>query len=123
MTHSQVELGYTLTFYGWLPLCFIMFIYMMYRVYKTLSKKKIIREGTLADRHTITAMVLWFSIPAISLLIVMTVPVFYFNYLVKQENYCLDVIRVNKIKTTNNQFLQERCGRFELNELIKRVNK
>ncbi|WP_434777332.1 hypothetical protein [Neisseria sp. Ec49-e6-T10] len=121
MTHAQIELGFKLAIYGWLPFCFLVFIYLLYCVYKKIAQKRWILEATLADKNKIALATLWYSLPAIVTLVIMVIPAIYFNHLVKQEDYCLTIIKVNKINTIENPFLQDRCSSFDLPELIERT--
>jgi hypothetical protein len=57
-------------------------------------------------------------LPGLLLFVICCLPFFYFNGLLKQIPYCIEVIRINKIQSVDDDFLQERCGRLDLQELL-----
>ncbi|XKM12726.1 hypothetical protein RCS94_06775 [Orbaceae bacterium ac157xtp] len=123
MTHNQLEWALDLMFFVWVPICFIIFIYLIFRIFKRIAQKPWFKQSTLKDKNKITLYCLWYFLPVLATLIVLLIPVFYFNHLSKQEDYCLTVVRSNRITdpNTDNAFLHQRCGDFDLPELISRA--
>lgn len=117
MNHDQVMLGYYIALFAVLPLAFLVFLYLMVRVLKKVNTLDLPPSATIVGGQVFIR-----SIPAIVVLIVLTIPVFYFNHLVKQEDYCKTVIAVNNITSPNNRMLQERCSSFDIEKLIEEVS-
>lgn len=115
MTHNQIQLYYTLSLTIWLPFSLLVLGYGTYLVMKK------IRNRDIARKRVSTSLAFFYFLPSLILFIIMMIPLFYVMHLSKQENYCLDVVRFNKLTQPNNNFLQERCNNFDLNELIKRA--
>lgn len=116
MSYKTIQILAPLALYLWLPLCTIVFCYLSYRVGKKVLKRWNEKGGSLLG------MCFVFMLPAIFLFVIINIPVFYINHLVGQYDVCMDIVRVNKIKTVDNEFLQERCGTFDLPELIQKSN-
>lgn len=62
---------------------------------------------------------LFYMLPGIFVFVLFSIPVIYFNYLFKQETFCLQMIEVNKM-TANDPDLQEKCGRLDIDELLEK---
>lgn len=62
----------------------------------------------------------FYMMPGLLAFVVLSVPVLYFNYLLKQEAYCLEVIRTNKGIKKDDPDLLERCGALNIEELFER---
>lgn len=57
--------------------------------------------------------------PAILACTLFSLPSLYIGNQQKQYEYCKKVVTVNNIHDTTNEFLQERCSAFDLDELIQ----
>ncbi|CAK7048243.1 hypothetical protein [Saezia sanguinis] len=117
MNHDQVMLGYYIALFAVLPLAFLVFLYLMVHVLKKVNTLNLPPSTTVVGGQVFIR-----SIPAIVVLIILTIPVFYFSHLVKQEDYCKTVIAVNHITSRDNRMLQERCSSFDIGKLIEEVN-
>jgi hypothetical protein len=73
-----------------------------------------------ADVAGIAAMSLFFGAPGLLFFLAWSVPAIYFNHLLKQHWYCIEVVRhnINRGITQNHPDLKERCGYFDMNELF-----
>ena len=59
-------------------------------------------------------------IPGLVFLILCCVPALYFNDLLQQEQYCIQVIRVNTGRVTKNSpIIAERCARLDVEALFQ----
>ncbi len=77
-----------------------------------------LESSKVIDHEVIGGSMFLLMLPGLIAFVLCCVPVIYFNYLLKQHNYCLQVIRVNKIKNTDDEFLIARCGKLDLDELL-----
>ncbi|MEN3930723.1 hypothetical protein WJT86_06565 [Microvirga sp. W0021] len=122
MAYDQILFLHKLAIYGWLPAMTAIFVVMAIKVLKKLVARKSIKEATIYTpgiRHRIAFLTLIYMLPAIIIYVVLLIPAFYINHQAKQYDYCLQVVRVNKLKTTDSRILQQRCSSFDLNELIR----
>ena len=62
---------------------------------------------------------LFYMSPGMLVFVLFSIPVIYFNYLLKQEIFCGQMIEINKM-TANNPDLQEKCGRLDIDELLEK---
>lgn len=63
---------------------------------------------------------IFYMMPGLLAFVVLSIPVLYFNYLLKQEAYCLEVIRTNQGIKKDDPDLLERCGALNIEELFER---
>jgi len=90
------------------------------RIFKPLTTK--LEQHAEAHRVISLNVVAWYStirmLPGILLFALCCTPAIYFGHLLKQRDYCLEVIRVNNIRSAEDAFLKQRCGRLDLKELL-----
>ncbi|HKE20208.1 MAG TPA: hypothetical protein VKB80_35280 [Kofleriaceae bacterium] len=72
------------------------------------------------ERGAPIALAAIYMMPGMIIAIACCVPAFYFAHLRKQEDYCLELIRVNHISSATQADLVERCGGLDLEQLIRR---
>jgi hypothetical protein len=106
-------LDYNLCLYVLLPVASFIYIVLLVWTVRILLKKRILGSGAPVG-ITLTIM----SMPVTLIYIALLIPLFYFNYLLKQERYCLEVIRVNGMHDPGQPMLRERCSAFDIPALI-----
>lgn len=93
MTHDQVELYYNISLYLGFILGLAAFVgwgvFIWKRLYKSANKDKVI-SGTVVAMKT-----LFFMFPGLIAFVICVIPLTYFANILKQEEYCKEVIRVN----------------------------
>ncbi|OCG07032.1 hypothetical protein A9G13_08585 [Gilliamella sp. wkB178] len=114
MSYDMLQTLIGLALYLWFPLCTIFFIYLICRVRRKVLKRCNEKGGS------VISMCFIYSLPSLFIYIIIIIPVFYINHLGSQYDVCMNIVRVNKITTVDNEFLQERCGTFDLPELIQK---
>ncbi|MGL4666548.1 MAG: hypothetical protein ACRCWR_01300 [Saezia sp.] len=119
MSHDFVLWAFRLSLWIWLPVATGIFIILIVRMYKMWLPK--MQQGQSYSVNGIAMEAFVRIIPALLVYIVLVVPVFYFSHQTKQEDYCMEVVRVNKMTSPDNKLLQERCSQFDLEELIARA--
>ena len=65
--------------------------------------------------------IFFLTFPGLFVLILPLFPTIYFNYLLKQEIYCITIIQVNKDIQKNDPFLIERCNCLNIDELFEKA--
>ena len=71
--------------------------------------------------YAVAVKTFFYMFPGIIAMIICCIPVLYFGGLYSQEDYCKQVIKVNKWITKDSITLQERCSAFNLDELFEYV--
>jgi len=119
MSHSTILLGFYFSLLVFLPAgAYIMFRWGK-KVVKPLARD--IDQSKSIDIPGIATKTFFYMIPSIIACGVFAAPVLYFNYLLKQEDYCKEIIRFNKLSKSD-PILKERCSCFHVDELFKSVN-
>lgn len=109
MTHNIIVIALTLSVLIGIPLGIVLMVLWIKRIFKKVLSNKGPLEGT----------VLIYAFPGLVVFIVCSIPAFYFNYLLKQEGYCQQLIKANPRLTKDDSDLLERCGALDINELFK----
>jgi len=117
MNHAQLTLYFQLSLFIAVPVGVLGMLLWMKRVWP--------RIRTNAERigsvKSIVAMSLFYVSPGLLFFVACSVPAIYFNYLLKQQLYCVEVVRTNRGITQDNADLKERCGYFDMNELFAKA--
>lgn len=79
--------------------------------------KSIEKSGAL-NLNVVSIKTLFFMTPGLLVFIAFSIPVIYFNYLLKQERFCMEMIERNKLTKTNAD-LEKSCGSLDINELLE----
>lgn len=109
MTYSTLKILFYISIVFGLIIGILLFIWWTKKI-----KKKIFNTKAASIARTF-----FYILPGIIMFIIACVPCLYSNYLLKQYNYCKQVIEVNKGIDRNASIIQERCSCFDLNELFK----
>jgi hypothetical protein len=121
MNHAQLTLYFTLSLFIGLSIGVIGMFLWIKRVWPRI-KKNAERSGG-AQGHVnvggIAVMSLVYASPGLLLLVAFSVPAIYFNHLMKQQLYCVEVVRTNRGITQDHPDLKARCGYFDMNELFE----
>jgi ABC-type Fe3+ transport system permease subunit len=80
-------------------------------------RKSAERQGP-ANVGGIAVMSLFYASPGLLFFVACGVPAIYFSHLLKQQSYCVEVVRTNRGITQDHADLKERCGYFDMNELF-----
>ncbi|SKB73954.1 hypothetical protein SAMN05660477_00927 [Soonwooa buanensis] len=121
MKHDQVELYYNISLYLGFIVGLAIFIgwaiFICKRLMKSANKDKVI-SSTIIGMKT-----LFFTFPGLIGFIACFIPLFYFGNILKQEEYCKQVIRVNVGITKDDPIFKERCGCSDIDELFINAKK
>ena len=115
MNHATLQQYFMLSFVG-IGLGLICMLLWAKKIYKPLVSKMSQFKVISPRIASIPAFI--YMLPGILIFFASSVPTLYFNHLLKQEEYCRQIIQVNKDITKTSSFLQERCGRFDLDALF-----
>lgn len=116
MPHATICTYFYVALGGGLPLGLLLMILWARKILKPLTRS-IENEGRI-HLHAISMRGTIYMLPGIAAMIVCAVPAFYYNHLLKQHDYCVGVVRVNKGISKNDPFLKQRCGRYDFSELV-----
>lgn len=119
MTYDFVHLAFNISLFIWFPLTIGIMIFLLVKGYKKWSPK--LNQIKVPSVNGIAMWAFIKSIPTLLIFCVLQIPLFYFSHQTKQYNYCMDVVRINKMTDINNKMLQERCSQFDLEELMQRA--
>jgi hypothetical protein len=121
MSYSTINTWFYLSLVAGLGIGTGLMILWARRIYKPMVKQL---EG-MAQRSghvsidAVGVLTSWKMLPGIAMLIICVIPLFYFNNLLKRFDYCQEVVRVNKITSSSDAFLNERCQGLDLNEVLQ----
>jgi heme/copper-type cytochrome/quinol oxidase subunit 2 len=121
MGHDQIQLYFYISLVLGFVLGIGVLIWWAKRIWKKLLNR--LEAHRSPSRATVAAYTLWYMMPALIVFILCCIPMIYFNYLLKQEDYCITVIKVNKGIRKDDQTLRERCHQFDLDALFKEAGK
>lgn len=117
MTHNTI----TILFYISLVIGLVggtsAFVWWAVRVWK-----RIVNTNTRSI-NGVVMRVMFYTFPGLIMFILLCIPCFYFNHLLKQEEYCKQVIEINKGITRDDPTIQESCSCLDLDELFKEQKK
>jgi nitrate reductase gamma subunit len=121
LKHDQVELYYNISLYLGFILGLAAFIgwgiFIWKRLFKSVNKGKVISTGIVAMKT------LFFMFPGLILFIICVIPMIYFANILKQEEYCKEVIRVNVGIKKDDPIFKQRCGCSDIDELFINAQK
>jgi hypothetical protein len=116
MNHDQLTLYLAFSLFIGLPMGLIGMLLWTKRVWSRIRKS--------AERYVhvsvgrIAVMSLFYVSPGLLLLLACSLPAIYFNHLLKQQSYCVEVVRTNRGIARDHPDLKARCGYFDMNELF-----
>lgn len=116
--HDTVEFLFFFSLISCLPLGIALMLLWAKKIFPALLRRINARRDIVLSHLSIQAFA--YMIPGLLLLILCSVPVFYFGNLRKQYSYCMQVVRVNEGISRNSPFLLKRCGDFDIDELFER---
>ena len=116
MNYAQLTLYFVLSLVIGLIIGLIGMLVWIRRVWPRI-KRNAERPGP-KDIGGIALMSVFYSSPGFVFFVACSVPAIYFNHLLKQHGYCIEVVRHNKGITRDHPDLKERCGSFDMNELF-----
>jgi hypothetical protein len=109
MTHNTIVIALALSVLIGIPLGIVLMVLWIKKIFKKVLGSKGPLEGA----------VLIYAFPGLVVLIVCSIPAFYFNYLLKQEDYCQQLVKVNPRMTKDDPALLKRCGALDIDALYK----
>ena len=115
MNHTTVATGFYISLLVGLPAGTALMILWMRKIYKPLYKS--VEKQSIFDLDVISLKAIVFMLPGLFVMILFSVPAFYFGALRKQEKFCRQVIEVNKLTETDAE-LEEKCGNLDVDELF-----
>ena len=87
------------------------------RYYKSVTNDQVIIISAVSMKAFI------YMLPGICLFILMNIPLMYLGSLLKKEDYCKEIIRVNKGIKKDDPFIKERCNCLDVDELFENALK
>ena len=87
------------------------------KYYKSATNDRVISISAVSMKALI------YMFPGILLFILMNIPLMYLGSLLKKEDYCKEIIRVNKGIKKNDPFIKERCNCLDVDELFENALK
>lgn len=119
MTHETIQTLFRCSLFIGCPAGLVLLVLWQRKVYRRITRT---RHGQRrADLGDISAKVFFFSLPGILVMILCAVPAFYFSHLLKQEDHCIQMIRVNKGIRPDNPDIREDCGNLDIPQLFSRA--
>lgn len=119
MNHATVTTAFYVSLLIILPIGLLSMILWMRKIIKPLTKS--VEKSGRIDLDIISFKTLIFMLPGLLVLILFSVPAIYFNYLLKQETFCKEMIKRNNLTKTRPE-LQEKCGSLDIDELLRNSN-
>jgi hypothetical protein len=116
MSGAQLTLYFALSLTIGLSIGLAGLLLWIRRVWPRIRKRADRQEPASIDG--IAVMSLFYVSPGLLFFLACSVPAIYFNYLLKQQSYCVEVVRANKGITQDDAFLKERCSYYDTNELF-----
>ena len=120
MSHNTILIGFYASLFLILPLGLYLMIYWAKRIYKPIARG--IDDSKHIQLSGIAFKTFVYMIPGMIMLGVFAAPAIFFNHLMKKEDYCMDVIKFNKLEKADAD-LQERCSCLDMNELFIKAGK
>jgi hypothetical protein len=117
MTHNTITVSFYTSLAAGLIGGLFLFIWWAKKVWKRIANTKTRSSNAMAMR------VLFYTFPGLVMFILLCIPCFYFNHLLKQEEYCKQMIEVNKGIKRDDPLIQERCSCLDLDEFFKNQQK
>jgi hypothetical protein len=117
MNHDTLSTALTLSTYIGIPLGLLLFVWWYKKVFGRLVKN--LEKSKTIHLEVVAIKALFYSFPGLVLFIACSVPALYFNYLLKQEDYCKQFIEVNKGIKKDDADLIKRCGALDIDALFK----
>jgi len=87
------------------------------KYFKSATSDKVISISAVSMKAFI------YMFPGILLFILMNIPLMYLGSLLKKEDYCKEIIRVNKGIKKDDPFIKERCDCLDVDELFENALK
>jgi site-specific recombinase len=122
MKHDSLVLALTLSLAIGLPLGILLFAMWARFIFKRLLKS-LEKNDTHISLDVIAMKTLFYCFPGLLLLILSAAPGIYFNSLLKQEDYCKELIRANKGISKTDETLEQRCGKLDIDALFESVDR
>ena len=116
MKHDQLTLYFALSLLIGLSVGVIGMLLWIKRVWPRIRKNA--ESYVHVSVARIAVMSLFYASPGLLFLVVCSLPAIYFSHLLKQQSYCVEVIRTNRGITKDHPDLKARCGYFDMNELF-----
>ncbi len=118
MTEFEIKIYLYASFIIGTPLgiCVMIFWYrkVSKKLYKSIEKSRTVNE--------IAVKSLFYNLPSLILFLLLHVPGLYFGYLLKQHDFCKNMLEFNQNNTAgfdaNHPDFLEKCGCFDINELM-----
>lgn len=120
MSHSTILLAFYVSLILILPIGLFLMVHWAKRIFKPIAKG--IDESKHINLNGIAFKTFIYMIPGIIVLGIFAAPALYFNHLIKKEDYCVEVIRFNRIKEPDAD-LKERCSCLNMDELFIKAGK
>jgi len=118
MNHATINILFYISLIVILPIGAYLMIRWGKRIVKPISRD--IDKSKSVQVQGIAFKTFIYMIPSIIGFIIFAVPVMYFSHLMKQEDYCIELIRVNHLKKTD-PILKERCDCLDHEELFQKA--
>ena len=117
MNHAGVTTAFYVSLLVIMPIGLILMILWAIKILKPMTVN--LEKSRRINLSEVAFKALFYMSPGMLVFVLFSIPVIYFNYLLKQERFCGQMIEVNKM-TANNPDLQEKCGRLDIDELLEK---
>ncbi|MDR3279571.1 MAG: hypothetical protein LBT23_03570 [Synergistaceae bacterium] len=118
MTHASIELYLKLSF-GVILVGFALMVIWARKILKPLGAKTD-KDGVISLR-AVSVRSFIHMLPGLMIFFASSLPALYFGNLLQRYDYCLQIIRANPGMTKDSEFLRERLGPIDIDELFERA--
>jgi hypothetical protein len=121
MTHNTIVTAFTVSLIIGMALGVLLAILWAKKIFRKLlgSMERHAAQNGRVSLNITAVQTLFYMLPGLLALIACCIPAIYFNYLLKQENYCQQLIKVNQRMTKDAPSLLKHCGALDLDALFK----
>ena len=121
MTHSTIQILFYITLVFGLGGGAFVLIWWAKKIWKKYYKS--VTNDRVISISAVSMKAFIYMLPGILLFVLMNIPLMYLGSLLKKEDYCKEIIRVNKGITKDDPFMKERCNCLDVDELFENALK
>lgn len=118
MNHTTIQIAFYISLFLILPIGGIFMYKWAKRIIKPMARD--IDKSKHIQLEGIAFKTFIYMIPALLAFGIFAIPVLYFGSLQKKEDYCVQVIKGNKL-TKSDPILTERCSCLDVDELFEKA--
>ena len=118
MNHTTIQIAFYISLFLILPIGAILMYKWGKRIVKPIARD--IDKSKHIQLEGVAFKTFIYMIPALLVFGIFAIPVLYFGNLQKKEDYCIQVIKLNKL-TKSDPILKERCSCLDVDELFEKA--